>query len=205
MCAAIAVCGTELFTSPSFSYWLCFHFSFLTQSFFPCLPNFLSILLLSHFVSILLRHVLNSLCLHLLLLLTPPPPLHSRFCFFSSPVLSALRHVSAITPLHLLIPVLIQPSTHTHTYGATSHIRLPFSHTCTYACQLHKNPRGCKKPSVFTQSQQLTVQENALCKRTGSINLPAGSDCSLMLFFMLCFFLTCMWLYFIAVTIDLML
>lgn len=114
----------------------------------------------------------------------PTPPIPSLLSsLYLSPVLSALRRVSAITPLHLLIPVLIQPSTHsclTSLYTALTNIR---THTHVHApCQLHTCPRGRKEPSVSTHSHPLTVQKNALCKRTGSINLSAASVYTLMLF-----------------------
>lgn len=180
--------------------------------FFPCPPNFLSILLFSLFVSVLFMHYLHfcftfsahsvfccrlfffSTLLFLLSLFfyfstpSPTPPLHSfspslLSSLYLSPVLSALRRVSAITPLHLLIPVLIQPSTHsclTSLYTALANIR---THTHVHApCRLHTCPRGRKEPSVSTHSHPLTVQKNALCKRTGSINLPAASAYTLMLF-----------------------
>lgn len=88
-------------------------------------------------------------------------------CLYLSPVLSALRQVSAITPLHLLIPVLILPSTQ------QPRIALCCFRTHTFA--------GCtnvpEEPSspVCLCSHPLTVQENALCKRTKSINLAAAS------------------------------
>lgn len=138
---------------------------------FPYLPNFLS--LSTTFTFCLLMRVLNSPRLRLL----SPFFVFTVCSFFSSLLLSVLRHVSAISPLHLLIPVRIQPSTHTHTQlpllGVLTH---------THACRLRWSPRGCEEPGVSAHSHQLTVQENALCKRTGSINLPAGSARSLMLF-----------------------
>lgn len=62
---------------------------------------------------------------------------------YLSPVLSALRRFSAITPFHLLIPVLIQPSTHSclaskYTTLANIHARTP---TCTSA-DCTNVPRG---------------------------------------------------------------
>lgn len=71
---------------------------------------------------------------------SPPPPsipsLHLSSLYLS-PVLSALRRVSAITPLHLLIPVLIQPSTHsclTSLFAALTNMR---THTHVHT------PAGC--------------------------------------------------------------
>lgn len=171
MCAAIAVRGTELFTSSSFSYTrLALAPHFILYPFFPCPPNFLSILLFSLFVSVLFMHYLHFF-FFLPLVLTPssvavffflpcsssshsssisqpphPPPPHSfspslLSSLYLSPVLSALRRVSAITPLHLLIPVLIQPSTHsclTSLYTALTNIR---THTHVHApCRLHTCP-----------------------------------------------------------------
>lgn len=117
----------------------------------------------------------------------PPVVLTTPFllyvsALYLSPVLSALRRFSAITPLHLLIPVLIQPSTHSclaskYTTLANIHAR---THTHVRVCRLHKcPPRSLVCPHAHTP---LTVQKNALCKRTGSINLPAASVCTLMLF-----------------------
>lgn len=71
----------------------------------------------------------------------PPPPLTLLFLLsisslYLSPVLSALRRVSAITPFHLLITVLIQPSTHsclTSLYAALTNI---CTHTHTRVCRL---------------------------------------------------------------------
>lgn len=112
---------------------------------------------------------------------TPPPTLPfllSSLYLYLSSVLSALRQLSAITLLHLLIPVLMQPNTH------SCLISVHCSHTHAHArtCRLHKSPRGCEEPSVSTLSHPLTVQENALCKRTGSINLPDALAYNLMLF-----------------------
>lgn len=123
MCAAIAVRGPELFTSSSFPHArsaLAPHF--LTAPFSPCLPNFLSVPLFFPSPPFPSQSYpcmpLNSLRLHLPLApcLSSPPssrsfPL-SLSPLYPSPVLSALRQVSAITPLHLLIPLLIQPGTH---------------------------------------------------------------------------------------------
>lgn len=180
------------------------HSSSYTVSFIPCPPNFLSVLLFSLFVSVLFQHFLHFFSTssahsvsiaafpstllfllfssshshsHFFLSATPPSPLSSLYL---STGLSALRRVSAITPLHLLIPVLIQPSTHSCLTSLPAVLTHTYTHTHT--CRLHKCPGGCKKPSVSTHSHPLTVQENALCKRTGSINLPAASAYSLMLF-----------------------
>lgn len=203
-----------LFLSHSF----CSHSSFF-HSVFPCFHNFFSFLLFSLYVSVLFVHGLYSLPPSSFLCCPSFLPPHTHFflsapsssssssttiapsvsSLYLSPVLSALRQVSAITPLHLLIPVLIQPSTQ----RCLTSLSTVLTHTYTHACRLHKCPRGCEEePSVSTHSHPLTVQENALCKRTGSINLPAASAYSLMLFLYFCFSLTCMWLHFIAVTTD---
>lgn len=172
MCAAIAVRGTELFTSSSFSYTrLALATHFILYPFFPCPPNFLSILLFSLFVSVLFMHYLHFFfftfsahsvfccCLFFFLPCSssshsssisqpphPPPPFLLSVSpllssLYLSPALSALRRVSAITPLHLLIPVLIQPSTHsclTSLYTALTNIR---THTHVHApCRLHTCP-----------------------------------------------------------------
>lgn len=152
--------GTELFTSSSFSY------SLTTDV--VLYPFFLTLLISSRSTTVSARFLpvftlQCSLCLVFftlphsassrppltpLLFLSPPISLTTPFllyvsALYLSPVLSALRRFSAITPLHLLIPVLIQPSTHSclaskYTTLANIHARTP---TCASA-DCTNVPRG---------------------------------------------------------------
>lgn len=117
--------------SPSFFYlWcsLCLHLLLMPSFLLLCSSSFLPPLTLLLFLS-----PLNH----------PPPPhpfLLSVSSLYLSPALSALRRVSAITPLHLLIPVLIQPSTHSCLTSMSTALSLSLSLTYTHACRLHKCP-----------------------------------------------------------------
>lgn len=200
VCAAIAVRGTELFTSSFCSYSLApdvvlypFFLALLIYS--PSIPGLSLIPTFFHPPVLALPTntppPTTSLCLlssssHSSSISHPPislttPFLSSISALCLSPVLSALGRFSAITPLHLLIPVLIQPSTHSclaskYTTLANIHARTPYAHVR----RLHKcPPRSLVCPHAHAP---LTVQKNALCERTASINLPTASVCALMLF-----------------------
>lgn len=207
MCAAIAVRGTELFTSSSSSSIL------LALLILYCILSFLVVLISSsaifpfclsliHALASLSFYLLCSLCLLLLSFFSlhcsssshstsishppsPPPPsvpsLHLSSLSLSStvsPEASLSHHSSSFintcthTAQHAQLPHIPVRCSHKHAY----------THSRAHACRLHKCPRGCEEPSVSTHSHPLTVQKNALCKRTGSINLWDASACTMMLF-----------------------
>lgn len=182
--------GTELFTSSSFSYSL--------PADVTLYPFFLALLISSRSIHTLcliptffhppvlalsclfspLPHSASSLPpLTSLLFLTPPPiSLTMPFllylaALYLSPVLSALRRFSAITPLHLLIPVLIQPSTHSclaskYTTLANIHARTP---TCASA-DCTTVPRGAW--CVHTLTPRLLCRKMPFVKGQGASISP---------------------------------
>lgn len=171
--------GTELFTSSSFSYSLTPDVTVY--------PFFLALLISSRSI-----HGLSLIPTFFhppVLALSCLPPLHSASSHFSSishppislttpfllyvsalylsPVLSALRRFSAITPLHLLIPVLIQPSTHScltskYTTLTNIHARTPMcaSADCTTV------PRGAW--CVHTLTPRLLCRKMPFVKGQGA-------------------------------------
>lgn len=207
MCAAIAVRGTELFTSSSSSSIL------LVLLILYCILSFLVVLISSsaifpfclsliHALASLSFYLLCSLCL--LLLSFPPstalPPL--TLLLFLTPLTTPTLHSFSPSLLSLSLSSTVSPEaslshhsssfintcTHTAQHAQLPHIPVRCSHKHAYthsrahACRLHKCPSGCEEPSVSTHSHPLTVQKNALCKRTGSINLWDASACTMMLF-----------------------
>lgn len=182
--------GTELFTSSSFSYSL--------PADVTLYPFFLALLISSRSIHTLCLiptffhpPVLALSCLFsppaslCLLASSPhfssishPPPISLTMPFllylaalYLSPVLSALRRFSAITPLHLLIPVLIQPSTHSclaskYTTLANIHARTP---TCASA-DCTTVPRGAW--CVHTLTPRLLCRKMPFVKGQGASISP---------------------------------
>lgn len=172
VCAAIAVRVTELFTSSSFSYSL-------TTDVVLC-PFFLTLLISSRSttVSALILPFFTlrcSLCLVFfpmphsasslppltpLLFLTPisltTPFLLYLSALCLSPILSALRRFSAITPLHLLIPVLIQPSTHSYLTSKYTTQTYMHAHPCARLPTAQMSP---EEPGVSTRSHSAYCAE----------------------------------------------
>lgn len=179
--------GTELFTSSSFSYSLTpdvtlypFFLALLISS-----PSIHTLCLIPTFfhppVLALSCPPPASLCLlasssHFSSISHPPVSLTMPFllylsALYLSPVLSALRRFSAITPLHLLIPVLIQPSTHSclaskYTTLANIHARTP---TCASA-DCTTVPRGAW--CVHTLTPRLLCRKMPFVKGQGASISP---------------------------------
>lgn len=137
MCAAIAVRGTELFTFSSFSYTrLALAPHFILFPFFPCPPNFLSILLFSLFVSVLFMHYLHFFFFTF--------SAHSVFCcclFFFSTLLFLLSlffyfSTPSPTPPHSFSPLLsLSLSSTVSPEASLSHHSSSFINTCTHTAQ----------------------------------------------------------------------
>lgn len=145
-----------LFVLPLFLLLLLFTLLGLYLPSLPLISCLISYCLFSLCVSFILTSVSHSVFIaddpssSLPLPLPLTPTFSLSFSLFSprlylSTVLSALRPDSAITALHLLIPVLTQTITSTYTHP-THTPYTPYTHTD--ACQVHRSPRGSREPGV---------------------------------------------------------